>query len=82
MDEVRDHDADSLLFEALHQQVRKGGRRQRMTARLPAVGNKHEKPCPACNGAGWVWGTVVNRKTGSRDPHKETCPGCGGTGRG
>ena len=43
---------------------------------------KHEKPCPACKGVGWVWGTVVNRKTGSLDPHKWTCPGCGGTGRG
>lgn len=51
-------------------------------ATLSAVSGKHEKPCLACNGAGWVWGTVVNRKTGSRDPHKETCPGCGGTGRG
>ncbi|RZS39188.1 hypothetical protein EV193_104404 [Herbihabitans rhizosphaerae] len=52
----------------------------RYTAKLIGMG-KHDKPCPACNGAGWVWGTVVDRKTGSRNPHKETCPGCGGTGK-
>lgn len=45
-------------------------------------GGRHSKPCRVCGGSGKVWGTVVNRKTGSRDPHQEPCSACGGTGIG
>jgi DnaJ-class molecular chaperone len=44
--------------------------------------NKHAKPCPVCNGQGWVWQEVHDRKTGGKNVHKATCPGCGGTGKG